>query len=103
MVLIVIWNMDKLSDMLDSDNSYIRTSGLTLIAYTYKWDKDYKMDKIIDKDLKHITDIRPITVRQCINLLSIIAKNKPELRSKFFPHLISQIYLFMTIVATISI
>jgi len=25
--------MDKLSDMLDSDNSYVRTRGLTLLAY----------------------------------------------------------------------
>ena len=37
--------MDRLSDMLDSDNSYIRTRGLTLLAYNAKWDKDYKADK----------------------------------------------------------
>lgn len=43
--------MDRLSDMLDSDNSYIRTRGLTLIAYNAKWDKDYKIDEIIDKYL----------------------------------------------------
>ena len=35
--------MDRLSDMLDSDNSYIRTRGLTLLAHNAKWDKDYKM------------------------------------------------------------
>lgn len=73
--------MDKLGDMLDSDNSYIRTRGLTLIAYNSKWDKDYKVDEIIDKYLKHICDIKPITARQCIKLLPIIAKNKPELRN----------------------
>ena len=28
--------MDKLSDMLDSDKSYIRTRGLTLLAYNAK-------------------------------------------------------------------
>lgn len=28
--------MDRLSDMLDSDNSYIRTRGLTLLAYNAK-------------------------------------------------------------------
>ena len=60
--------MDRLSDMLDSDNSYIRTRGLTLIACNAKWDKDYKIDEIIDKYLKHITDIKPITARQCIKL-----------------------------------
>lgn len=73
--------MDKLSDMLDSDNSYVRTRGLTLLAYNAKWDKDYKIDEIIDKYLRHITDIKPITARQCIKLLPIIAKYKPELKN----------------------
>lgn len=73
--------MDRLSDMLDSENSYIRTRGLTLIAYNAKWDKDYKIDEVIDKYLKHITDIKPITARQCIKLLPIIAKYKPDLKN----------------------
>ena len=77
----VYYNMDKLCNMLDSDNSYIRTRGLTLIAYNAKWDIDYKIDEIIDKYLKHITDSKPITARQCIKLLPMIAKNKPELRN----------------------
>ena len=73
--------MDRLSDMLDSDNSYIRTRGLTLLAYNAKWDKDYKIDEIIDKYLKHITDVKPITARQCIKLLPLIARYKPELKT----------------------
>lgn len=73
--------MDRLSDMLDSDNSYTRTRGLTLLAYNAKWDKDYKVDEVIDKYLKHITDIKPITARQCIKLLPIIAKHKSKLKN----------------------
>ena len=73
--------IDRLSDMLDSDNSYIRTRGLTLLAYNEKWDKEYKVDEIIDEYLKHITDVKPITARQCIKLLPIIAKHKPELKN----------------------
>ena len=73
--------MDRLSDMLDSDNSYVRTRGLTLLAYNAKWDIDYKIDEIIDKYLKHITDVKPITARQCIKLLPIVAKYKPELKN----------------------
>ena len=69
--------MHRLSDMLDSENSYIRTRGLTLLAYNAKWDKDNK----IDEYLKHITDIKPITARQCIKLLPIIAEYKPELKN----------------------
>lgn len=72
--------MDNFFDMLDSDNSYIRTRGLILIACNSKWDKDNKIDEIIDKYLKHITDVKPITARQCIKLLPVIAENKPELK-----------------------
>lgn len=72
--------MDRLGDMLDSDNSYIRTRGLTLLACNSKWDKDNKIDEIIDKYLKHITDVKPITARQCIKLLPTIAENKLELK-----------------------
>lgn len=73
--------MDRLGDMLDSDNSYIRTRGLTLIAYNAKWDKNYKIDEIIDKYLQHITDVKPITARQCIRLLPLVARYKPELKN----------------------
>lgn len=73
--------MDRLVDMLDSDNSYIRTRGLTLIACNAKWDKDNKIDEIIDGYLKHIKDAKPITARQCIKLLPMIAKDKPELKA----------------------
>lgn len=52
-----------------------------MLAYNAKWDKDYKIDEIIDKYLRHITDVKPITARQCIKLLSIIVKYKPELRN----------------------
>ena len=72
--------MDKLADMMDSDNSYIRTRGLTLIACNAKWDRDNKIDEIIVEYLKHIEDVKPITARQCIKLLPMIAKNKPELK-----------------------
>ncbi|MDE5740972.1 MAG: SufBD protein [Oscillospiraceae bacterium] len=72
--------MDRLGDMLDDDNSYIRTRGLTLLACNSKWDKDNKIDEMIDRYLKHITDVKPITARQCIKLLPTIAANKPELK-----------------------
>lgn len=79
--------MDRLSDMLNSDNSYIRTRGIILIAYNAKWDKDYKIDEVIDDYLKHITDVKPITARQCIELLPVIAENKLELKNDILPAL----------------
>lgn len=65
--------------MNNRGNSYIRTRGLRLIAYNSKWDKDNKIEAIIEKWLEHIEDEKPITARQCIKDTVIIAKNKPEL------------------------
>lgn len=64
-----------------------RTRGLTLIAYNAKWDKDNKIDEIIDEYLKHIEVVKPITARQCIKLLPMIAKSKPELKCDIVPAL----------------
>lgn len=73
--------MDRFGDMLDSDNSYVRTRGLVLIAYNAKWDTAYKIDELLDRYLKHITDVKPITARQCIKLLPLLAQYKPELKA----------------------
>lgn len=72
--------MDELSDMLDSDNSYIRTRGLVLLACNARWDVDCKIDEVIDRYLRHITDVKPITARQCVKCLPMIAGCKPELK-----------------------
>lgn len=62
--------MDRLIDMLNNDNSYIRTRGLTMLACNARWDKDKIINEVIDKYLEHITDVKPI-----------IAKYKPELKN----------------------
>lgn len=66
--------------MLKNTNSYIRTRGIILIAANSKWDVDYKIDEIIDIYLKYIADDKPITARQCIKGLPVIAKYKPDLK-----------------------
>lgn len=71
---------DVLVGMLDNENSYIRTRGMLLIAANARWDCDYKIDEILPKYLEHIMDYKPITARQCIKSLPIIAKYKPDLR-----------------------
>ena len=62
-----------------SDNSYIRTRGLLLIAVNAKWDAGNKIDEIIDKYLKCTTDEKPITARRCIKLLPAIVKYRQRL------------------------
>lgn len=66
--------------LLDSDNSYVRSRALELISANARWDRDCKIDEIIDEYLKHILDDKPITSRQCIKALPEIACRKPELR-----------------------
>lgn len=73
--------MSRFIEMINHANSYVRNRGLLLIAYNAKWDIDCKIDEIIDEYLKHITDIKPITARQCIKALVIIAKYKSDLKS----------------------
>ncbi len=70
---------DTIADMIDNENSYVRTRGLLLISANAKWDVDYKIDEIIDKYLRHVMDDKPITARQCIKALPDIAKHKPDL------------------------
>ncbi len=70
---------DTFAKMLDSENSYIRTRGLLLIAANARWDADHKIDEVIHQYLKCIEDDKPITARKCINVLPEIAKYKPEL------------------------
>lgn len=70
---------DRLVNMMEEGNSYVRMRALYLIAINSRWDKDNKVDEIIDIYLKHITDEKPITSRKCIEDLAYIAENKKEL------------------------
>ena len=70
---------DRFSLMLEDKNSYIRSRGIILISANAKWDKENKIEKIIDGYLKHIMDEKPITARQCIKVLPDIVKYKPDL------------------------
>lgn len=70
---------DCFVEMMRDANSYVRTRGLRFIAYHSKWDKDKKVDQIIEEYLMHMEDEKPITARQCIKDTPIIARYKPEL------------------------
>lgn len=73
--------IDLFVSMMNNPNSYIRTRGIKLIAANAKWDEDCKIDEIIGEYLKHIMDDKPITARQCIKTLPVIARYKPDLIS----------------------
>lgn len=71
---------DIFASMLDNTSSYTRSGGIILISANAKWDVDYKIDKIIDRFLKHISDDKPSTSRQCIKSLPLLVKYKPNLK-----------------------
>ena len=48
---------------------------IVLIAYNARWDNGY-IDENIALYLEHITDEKPITARQCIKHLPMIARDR---------------------------
>lgn len=72
--------MEQFIEKIDSENSYFRTRALALIVANAKWDADDKIDENIDAILSHITDYKPITARQFIKGLPVLARDKPDLR-----------------------
>jgi hypothetical protein len=70
---------DTFASMLLSEHSYIRTRGMLMIAACAPWDADNKIDEVIDKYLTLLGDVKPITVRQCVQSLPQIALHKPDL------------------------
>jgi hypothetical protein len=70
---------DTFADMLNNDNSYIRTRGMFIISANAKWDTDNKIDEIFDKYLSLAIDEKPIVARQCIKTLANAVKHKPDL------------------------
>jgi len=70
---------DVFTEMLHDPNSYVRTRGIILIASNAKWDRDNRIDEIIDELLMHVMDEKPVTARQCIKVLPQIAASKCQL------------------------
>lgn len=73
--------MARLIDLMNSDNSFIRTRALTLLIANARWDGDHLIDQCLDGILSHVTDPKPITARQLIQRLPALASAKPELRT----------------------
>lgn len=74
---------------LNSDNSYQRSIGMILLAENARWDAENRMDIALGACLNLLTDEKPITVRQCIQSLGIIAACKPKLAETIAKRLIS--------------
>ncbi len=80
---------DMFSSKIKSENSYQRSIGLMLIADNAKWDNDNRIDSIIDEYLTLLNDVKPITVRQCIQSLRNIIPYKDHLHLQIAHKLMS--------------
>lgn len=70
---------DVFQAKLRSDNSYQRSIGMMLLAENVRWDTQDRMSGAISVYLERLNDEKPITVRQCIQSLSLIHPYKPKL------------------------
>lgn len=70
---------DHFSPLLRHKNSLIRNRAIAILAANARWDSDEKFDAILDEFLSHVTDVKPITARQCVAALTEIAEAKPDL------------------------
>lgn len=68
--------------MMDAPNSLVRNKGLLLVASNAAWDDTGRIEAILDKYFSHLSDEKPITARQCIKGLGMIARTQPHLREK---------------------
>ncbi len=70
---------DQFAALLRRKNSLVRNRAISILAANARWDTDRKFDALLDEFLSHVTDIKPITARQCVAALPEIAAARPEL------------------------
>jgi len=86
---------DTFVEKMSDNNSYQRSIGIMLLAENIKWDKENRLEKIIEDYLSHCNDEKFITSRQTIqsiskwlsykvNLLPLIINKLIEINIKSF-------------------
>jgi hypothetical protein len=68
--------------MIYEEKYAIRIRGYRLLCKQAKWDKEDKINRIIDKILIQIEDEKPIAVRQKLQALENVINHKKELNNK---------------------
>ena len=69
---------DDFASLLDHPKSLVRNRALSILAANARWDREGKFDALLDEFLSHVTDVKPITARQCVAALPEIVEAKPE-------------------------
>lgn len=71
--------LEAVAALLEHKNSLVRNRAIAILAANARWDREGKLDALMDEFLRHVTDEKPITARQCIQALPEIAAAKPHL------------------------
>ena len=72
-------HFDEFAALLSHKNSLVRNRAISILAANARWDRECRFDALLDEFLSHVTDVKPITARQCVAVLPEIAEVKPEL------------------------
>lgn len=70
---------DDFAALLRHKNSLVRNRAIAILAANACWDEDGKFDALLDEFLSHVTDVKPVTARQCVAVLPEVAEAKPDL------------------------
>lgn len=70
---------DRFAALLNAPNAYSRVRGLRLIAANARWDTAGRLEALLPAFLLHLNDVKPVVVRQCVQLLPGLAAAKPAL------------------------
>ena len=69
---------DAFATLLSHPKSLVRNRALHILAANARWDEENRFDDILPEYLRHVTDEKPITARQCIQALAQVGLAKPQ-------------------------
>ena len=76
---------DAFATLLNHPKSLVRNRAIHILAANAQWDEEKRFDAILPEFLRHVTDEKPITARQCIQALAEVGLAKPQ----YIPQILS--------------
>jgi len=69
---------DNFVSLLKHPKSLVRNRAIHIIAANVRWDEQDRFEAVLPEYLSHISDEKPITVRQCVKALAQVGLFKPR-------------------------
>lgn len=70
--------LDGFVSLLGHPKSLVRNRALHILAANAQWDDEGRFDGILPDILDHVTDEKPITARQCVQVLAEVGLAQPQ-------------------------